>query len=444
MKVFFKKLFSGLKPTDVFTPATTANINYILRPHLTASLHQHFNTAGKQIIVFGYSGSGKTTLITNELKRCGKRCIISRCTKNLSYMELLHDAFDKLDGYYRKSHRSAVTTRLGIKYRTLDSGIQANYDETYERNVAPQLNADNLARQLGENKLYWVIEDLHQLKQDEKINIAGAFKIFIDTASDYGDVKIICLGAVNSSRELIAIDPNLSTRVADFYVPLLSNDEIKDLIDNGFKLLKINVPQNIKTQIIELSNNIGSVAHQLCLNICTNCRVDKVKHWSKNIMVDNDIFEKSIQNYVEEHSVRFKSLMDKIKASKTGQLVLSYFRNADIEGGSIDSIMENNRTLDREVLEDYMKKLCSIDYDEVCRYDINSKKYMLGNPFFQVYIRMYYKIDYTRSLNSKSKKSRKKKHTTIQTPMTAEQFAQYYQLLENIIKIQTVINNMNK
>lgn len=442
MKVFFKKIFSGLKPTDVFTPATTAKINYISRPHLTNSLYQHFDTAGKQIIVFGYSGSGKTTLIANELKRCGKRYITSRCTKSSTYKELIYDAFDKLDVYYRKSHKSAVSTQLGVKSKTTGSGIQANYDETYERNVTPQLNADNLAQQLGKNKLYWVIEDLHQLKHEEKINIAGALKIFIDTASDYEDVKIICLGAVNSSRELIAIDPNLSTRVADFYVPLLSNDEIKTLIDNGFRLLKIYVPQNIKQQIIDLSNNIGSVAHQLCLNICTNCCIKKVKYWSKDITVDNGVFEKSVQSYIEEHSVRFKSLMDKIKASKTGRLVLSHFRDADIDGVSIDSILEKNKTLDESILEDYMKKLCSIDYDEVCRYDVDSKKFLLGNPFFQVYIKMNYKIDNPQ--NSRNKKSKKNKHIAIQTPMTEAQFAQYYQLLENIVRMQTAIEQMKK
>lgn len=441
MKVFFKKLFSGLKPADVFTPATIAKINYILRPSLTNSLYQHFNTAGKQIIVFGYSGSGKTTLITNELKRCRKKYIISRCTKNSTYKELLYDAFDKLDGYYRKSHKSTVSTRLGAKYKMLDTGIQANYDETYERCITPQLNADNLAKQLGENKLYWVIEDLHQLKPNEKIEIAGALKIFIDTANDYENVKIICLGAVNSSRELIAIDPNLNTRVADFYVPLLSNEEIKVLIENGFRLLKINLPQHIKKQIIELSNNIGSVAHQLCLNICTNCGVKKVNYWSKNITVNDNIFTKSIQTYVEEHSVRFKSLMDKIKASKTGQLVLSHFRDADIEGVSLDSILEKNKGLDMNTLEDYMKKLCSVDYDEVCRYDVDSNKYMLGNPFFQVYIRMNYKIN---DGQSPKKKTRKKQNTTIQTPMTEAQFAQYYQLLENIIKMQNALKQMNK
>lgn len=441
MKVLFKKLFSGLKPADVFTPATIAKINYILRPSLTNSLYQHFNTAGKQIIVFGYSGSGKTTLITNELKRCRKKYIISRCTKNSTYKELLYDAFDKLDGYYRKSHKSTVSTRLGAKSKMLDTGIQANYDETYERCIAPQLNADNLAKQLGENKLYWVIEDLHQLKPNEKIDIAGALKIFIDTANDYENVKIICLGAVNSSRELIAIDPNLNTRVADFYVPLLSNEEIKVLIENGFRLLKINLPQHIKKQIIELSNNIGSVAHQLCLNICTNCGVKKVNYWSKNITVNDNIFTKSIQTYVEEHSVRFKSLMDKIKASKTGQLVLLHFRDADIEGVSLDSILEKNKSLDMNTLEDYMKKLCSVDYDEVCRYDVDSNKYMLGNPFFQVYIRMNYKIN---DRQNPKKKTRKKQNKTIQTPMTEAQFAQYYQLLENIVKMQNAIKQMNK
>lgn len=442
MKVFFKKMILGLKPTDVFTPAAIAKINYISRPDLTNHLHQHFNTAGKQIIVFGYSGSGKTTLIENELKRCGKKYITSRCTRNTTYTALLLDAFDQLNGYYKKSHKNTISSNFGASAKGLKSEINSNYDETYERNVAPQLNANNLAKHLGENNLYWIIEDIHQLKVEEKIDLAGAFKIFIDTASNYENVKMICLGAVNSSRELIAIDPNLSTRIADFYVPLLSNDEIKELIDNGFKLLKINVPQQIKTQIIELSNNIGSVAHQLCLNICTNCGVEKIKPWSKTITVNDNIFTKSIQTYVEEHSVRFKSLMDKIKASKTGQHVLLHFRDADIDGISLDSILEKNKALDANILEDYMKKLCSVDYDEVCRYDVDGKKYMLGNPFFQVYIKMNYKIDNVQS--PRSRKPRKKKPVTIQTPMTEAQFAKYYQLLESIIRMQTVINQMNK
>ena len=55
---------------------------------------------------------------------------------------------------------------------------------------------------------------------------------------------------------------------------------------------------------------------------------------------------------------------------------------------------------------------------------------------------MYYKIDNVQS--PRSRKPRKKKPVAIQTPMTEAQFAKYYQLLESIIRMQTVINQMNK
>ena len=67
MRVLLKKLFGKIRPQDVFTPAKAATINYVKRGELISNIHHHFETDGKQIIVFGYSGSGKTTLIINEL-----------------------------------------------------------------------------------------------------------------------------------------------------------------------------------------------------------------------------------------------------------------------------------------------------------------------------------------------------------------------------------------
>lgn len=58
-------------------------------------------------------------------------------------------------------------------------------------------------------------------------------KIFIDIANDFPQVKIICIGAVGTAKELIEFDNNLNNRVAELFVELLTEDEIASILDKG-------------------------------------------------------------------------------------------------------------------------------------------------------------------------------------------------------------------
>ena len=75
-----------------------------------------------------------------------------------------------------------------------------------------------------------MIEDFHKLKDDEKQKLADVMKVFVDEANDNlinaQQSKIICIGAVSTPRELIELDPNLSSRVDQIKVPLLNDEEI--------------------------------------------------------------------------------------------------------------------------------------------------------------------------------------------------------------------------
>lgn len=79
----------------------------------------------------------------------------------------------------------------------------------------------------------------------KKKKIADILKIFIDAANDYPNVKIICIGAVGSARELINLDSNLYPRITELHVPLLSGQEIKEIINQGCKLLNISMSDNL-------------------------------------------------------------------------------------------------------------------------------------------------------------------------------------------------------
>lgn len=390
-----KQFFKRTKVEEVFTPAVAANLklNYIERKPLITQLNHFFQTAGKQIVVFGYSGSGKTTLITNELKRNKIEYIKTHCSQNTTFEELMLNVFDELDVVYKKSTNCKINSSISADYMKIKSSIGAEKVDVYERIVPPQLTKKKLATFLGEAKCYWIIEDLHKLNESNKRKVADALKEFIDIAIEYPNVKVICLGALNSSKNLIELDPNLTDRVADFNVPLMTDDEIKMLIENGFHILNLYISEKHKQRIISLSNNIASVAHQLCLNICHNLSYPNMSFFNVPTITDETI-DCSIKDYINEKSGRFKSLLDRVLAIKKdrnlGRKILKLFIDVDFEGVYVDDIYKKFKTFPQDTIKGILDSLCTSKYDEAFRYDEDSEKLKLVNPFFQVYIKMYF------------------------------------------------------
>lgn len=449
MRVFLKKLFGKIRPQDVFTPAKAATINYVKRGELISNIHHHFETDGKQIIVFGYSGSGKTTLIINELSRHNIDYIITQCTQDTTYEQLVLNAFDKLNIYYEKTRTNKIDSSISAEYKGLKAQIVESSTSTSERVLPYQLTAEKLAMFLGEIKCYWIIEDLHKLKVDERRKIADTLKIFIDVANHFPRTKIICLGAVNSSKDLIELDPNLNNRVADINIPLLSNSEIRNLVTNGFRLLNISIQERNIEHIIELSNNIGSVAHQLCLNICQILNIKRSRIIG-NGSVSENILQESIQCFVKENSGRFESLFDKILSiGAVGSKILSMLSKAELSGLTIESIYKGLSSYKESLINETLELLCSVDYEEVLRYDSNAKKFKLANPFFKVYVDMRLQLAKESKKRNKRKKNKATTYSSIydlqKLIIDDKQFERYYKtLVESLETLRNIETNIRK
>lgn len=421
-----KLLFKQYTSEEVFTPATAASRNYIYRSELVYLLNNYIKTSGKQIIMFGYSGSGKTTLVKNELEKKKIKDVNIHCTQDTTFDQILLQIFDELNVYYNSSTQEKSDKNIGIDYRGLKSELSLTYSLNTERVVPPQVTSSKVATFLGAASYILILEDVHKLNNDVKIKIADLLKVFIDKANEYPSLKVICIGAVNSSKALIAIDPNLSTRVADLHVPLLTNEEIESLITNGFNLLGIKCSDINKHRIIELSNNIGSVAHQLCLNICHQLKVTKSNIW-KSRQVTPDIIELAVKEYVRGHVGRFRTLIDKILAVKSiGTQILKTFKDADIEGLYFDQIKKRIKNIPEDEIKDFLKSLGTAEFEEVIRYDSNSTKFRLSNPFFQVYVKMFF-------LNEANKKKKRKYsgHLYFNIAKNDQIFQEYYSILLN-------------
>lgn len=423
-------MFSWIKqitPNDVFTPASIAQKNYVKRDYLIERLESYLRTPGKQLVVYGYSGSGKTTLVVNELKRLSIQCVKSQCSSDSTYNSLMLSCFDSLGAYYIRNYSKSQKSSVQIEYSQIQGSIESSASEIYERVVPPQLTSEKLAYFLGEAKRVWLIEDFHKLKSAEKQKVADVLKVFIDNSDRYPETRIICLGAVTSSRELIEFDPNLANRLADINVPLLTDDEISSIIRTGFKLLGVRIDESIQERLAKLSNNIGSVAHQLSLNICTVLKI-KRSHFFNQSEVKNETIDSGIKMYVEEQAGRFQLSLDAIFAieNKIGEKIIKALVNAPIEGLKMEQIISKVGQKGADC-EKIVKELCSNQYEEVIRYNEYSMKFQISNSFFSAFVKLYIE----------SKKKKKSRNYFVFNGFlfaTDKRFNEYVKVISNLEK----------
>lgn len=414
---FLKRVFWANKLEEVFTPNTVAKLTYINRRVLESDLEKYLSLPGKQIVIYGHSGSGKTTLLKNKLKEVGQNSIKTHCESSTTFNELLLNAFDELNAYY-VSERSLMNQNsinseikaeyLGISTKIGSSSSESNGEKRI-RVVPPQLTPQKLAKFLGEIDCVWVIEDFHKVVEEEKKRIADVIKIFIDAANDYPKVKIVCIGAVGTARELIELDNNLNNRVAELYVQLLTDEEIESIVEKGFNLMTIKANTDLKAKIVYYSNNLASITHQICFDLCFHSDLRRSTVFKRTLRSDS--FKEAVNSYVRKNSDTFKKIYDTILCQTYGWHVLKTFDSLEKENLSFEEIRDNIPNTKRptsEELRNYLEQLGSGEYKEIVRYDRSSHKYSISSPFFKAFLKMKLELEKSEQKATNNKKRNKK------------------------------------
>jgi excinuclease UvrABC ATPase subunit len=138
--------------SQVFTPTSPARLNFVERKEVNDRLVNALITPGKQIIVYGHSGSGKTTLIQNKLAQTYETDVITRCTGELTFEQLILDAFDRVGPYFvsgdKKASKTTTKSSISLDYiglkTQLGSESEALHELTRSRVLPPQLTPATL------------------------------------------------------------------------------------------------------------------------------------------------------------------------------------------------------------------------------------------------------------------------------------------------------------
>lgn len=413
---FFHRLIKPLTLADVFTPNTTARFTYIEREYIEEAFLKNIDINGRQIIIYGHSGSGKTTLTRRMLKRAGVNFIITHCESHTTFNELLLSAFDKLDRFYisqKESNRTySVSSAMKAEYQNLSAEVSkqntSSQTEISCRIIPPQLTPQKLAQFLGEVDAVWVIEDFHKICAEEKIRLADVLKIFIDAANDYSNVKIICIGAVGSARELVNFDTNLYPRISELHVPLLNETEIKQIINLGCKYLHIEMSESLIEKIVFYSNQLASLTHQMCYEICFKNDIRHTKFFRKHI--NDDQFKSAIQGYIDTNSDTLKGIYDSITKNQLVWYILKTVVSVEKESLTVQEIKSriNNKrhSFEEDAIIAELKNL-SDETVGILRYNSNSEKYSISTPFWGAFLKMQLAIEQADHVKRKKNKRNK-------------------------------------
>ena len=420
MKTFHQSLSYNVY--DVFTPSQPAKLAFVDRANINDSLVNALNTPGKQIVVYGHSGSGKTTLLTNKLYQVYEGHITSRCMKGMTFDQIMIDAFDQLESFYTSDKvsklgeiikTSLTGTYIGIK-AALEASLTSETSRNEKRILPPQLTPQSLGRLLGASNQCWVIEDFHKVDQSEKQKLSQLLKVFMDLAVEYRNLKIICLGAVDTARQVVDYDEEMKERLSEIHVPLMNDDEINSIISKGEVLLKIRIPLPTRRKIINHACGVASICHQICLNMCINGNICEKNESEVTLTEEN--FDNAVKMYINDASDTLKGAFDKaLKIRKktkfdSSKLIIKALAHAPERGLArlkvLSRIQEETSNYTDSILKPHINKLIEAEYGAILRIDSDSGLYSFKDPFYRAYAQtILYNEDIT-NLDNGNQKSR--------------------------------------
>ncbi|WP_323596100.1 hypothetical protein [Aliarcobacter butzleri] len=392
---------------DIFTPTSSADINYIERESLDSRIYSALRTKGKQIVIFGHSGVGKTTLLRKSLQKIYENEIISHCMKGITFESLVYDAFDKLNDYYLESKSSitktSVKASISSNYFSIKNTIVASKEsgdsENFRRMVNTQITPQRLADFLGEANCCWILEDFHKMDIPEKNKLSQIMKVFMDKSADYPALKIIALGAVNTGREVVEYDIEMRNRVSEIEVSLMKKKELKEIIDNGEKFLNIKFPNEIKDEIVDFSNGLASICHSICSYICEEAGIIMTLD-GNFIQLTEENFNAGIKRYMEEETdtlkYKFEMAFNRMPSQKKNtELIFRALSVYDYSEGATENelfreILEESSRFNKKTLSAQLDRLTKDINGGVIIYNTSSRKYSFTIPLYKTYVDAYF------------------------------------------------------
>ncbi len=303
------------KLNEVYGISRDIPLNYVERDDVDKRFMDNLSR-DKHITIFGSSKQGKTCLRKHCLKsgeyvvvQCSNRWNLSDLNSNIlkrAGYELEISSKTSISG--KAKIIASIKAKFGVGETSLGSELEGT--ENREKAYKPiELDADDVndiiaALEAIDFDKIIVLEDFHYLKSEIQKDFAIELKAFHENS----DLCFVIVGVWLDENKLVIYNGDLTGRVISVNADLWSEQELRQVINKGAKLLNIGFDEELIDEIIQKSSENVYLVQETCYRVCLENNINETQKEYRVIGKKSDA-ERFIQEIVKEQSGRYNAFI---------------------------------------------------------------------------------------------------------------------------------------
>jgi hypothetical protein len=386
---------------DVFTPSSFPEKTFVERQDVSGRLATYLEMPGRPICLLGPHRSGKSVLAVMKVKQLFKRHVHVICKTTTTFDQLVLETFNALSPYYdqaRNPSDDSTPPRISPNFiRSAATDGKKTTISREQRGLPPQLTTRALAGFAVEANAAWIIDDIHKLASQELVKVAEAMREWQALVLDNGYPKMVVIGTEQLTTDLpsklIDAAPDLRHRLVSIPVSLMSEFELRQILNRGAKLLNVDFSK-IVGQLVKLSFGFPGVCQDLCYHTCHAAKVYKTAETLTQL--NSSHLEAALKEYVDvcapsikhEFSQFLKYPISGLPAGFT-KIVLDMVEAAELNGIDLAKLTKSVTqvlSIDETQLEEGLTRLTD-DEKGVLRVEPQNSLVHFREPMYFIYYR---------------------------------------------------------
>ena len=310
-------LFSGRpQPHEVFTPGAPPlkehNV-YVSRDAAEKALNKYVQR--HQVpVVWGEYGVGKTSLVKHFFQDAEKagRLVYVASVAGLTLPEVFRAVLEHLNYSVEVSSSTADTIGVdgGFDLKVVKATAKGDNTDTRNRQLVvtspTDVGMNNLMREQG---LTVVLDEMHKAGDDLRAALVDWIKA---TRADPGKFNLVLVGTSTDAGRLVALDQGIDRYVKEMAVDLMTDDEARYIVDEGFRRLGLKVESELRERLVRSAAGAPTIVQALCLDAAESA----VERSDGKDVLEADV-KFAVSTYLKEN---------------TGRLYDHYFRAIETTG----------------------------------------------------------------------------------------------------------------
>jgi type II secretory pathway predicted ATPase ExeA len=289
-------------PEEVFTPASPPlgeHAVYVTRSEAVASLDRHV-TRHQVPVVWGEYGVGKTTLVQRYFQETHEdgRLIYIASVAGLSMVDIFRTVLEHLN--YRVEIERSVSDGgsggLGFDLKVIKIDARIDGSESVKSQLLITSPTDTRLNQLmQEANITLVLDEMHRASPELRTALADWIKA---TRAQPEGLTLVLVGTSTDAGRLVALDTGIDRYVKEMSVGLLTEDEARFIIDEGFRRLELNIESDLRARMISAAAGAPTIIQTLCLDAALSAIAA-----GRSEVVEDDL-QGAVDLYLQEHGGR--------------------------------------------------------------------------------------------------------------------------------------------